>query len=98
MYGAGVMFISDRDFIKVSHFIKKTEKEYFWINAAVEDYEEYSGCVRAINKVAGWHFIVEGNQTKVVMIFQTIFNGYLPQYLIDQSLLEAPLCLRLMEK
>eukprot|EP01080_Neovahlkampfia_damariscottae_P002260 gene2260-2434_t len=97
-YSAGVMFVSDRDFVKASQFTKKNDKEYFWINAPVEDYEVTNGCVRALNKIAGWHFIVEDDQTKVIMIFQTVFNGYLPQYLIDQSLLEAPLCLRLMEK
>jgi hypothetical protein len=97
VYSAGVMFISDRDFIKISEYIKVSDNESYWINGNVDDHEEFSGFVRGKNVASGWHFKVEGDKTKVVMIYQTLFGGYLPQYLIDQNLLDAPMCLKLIE-
>lgn len=92
-YTTGVFMVSDREFCAYSAWMPVDDKNNSWylVNVPVDGVEISSGCVRAANIFGIMKFTeLDGGKSELINYSQLSLGGWLPQYLIDQSVMSAP--------
>jgi hypothetical protein len=86
--------IANREFLTFSDFWESDKEKGVWycVSVSIDAPLHDTSCVRAENKFAIQKWAeIEGGKSELTVYTQIVMGGWLPQYIIDKSVMGAPL-------